>query len=67
MPALKWINNLAVLGFVLFLAGEHLTETEKHVLVDSPFRLLHSLLCRVFILLFNSQERWLLPVIEELY
>ena len=37
------------------------------MLVDSPFRLLYSLLCRVFILLFNSQERQLLPVIEELY
>ena len=36
------------------------------MLVDSPFRLLYSLLCHVFILLFNSQERQLLPVIEEL-
>ena len=26
MPALTCINNLAVLGFVLFLAGEHLIE-----------------------------------------
>ena len=36
------------------------------MLVDSPFRLLYSLLCRIFILLFTSQECWLLPVTEEL-